>query len=712
MSTMRFSKSAIALSLATLFSQAVLAEEPKAELTPVEVDTKEKEIEKIAVWGTSVESSSLYLKGEDLEQKQADHISDLLRTIPGVDVGGAHSLNQRITIRSMDDKDIDITIDGARQNAYMYHHMGNLQIHADILKSVDIEVGTNSVINSGLGGSVAFETKSAQELLTEEQRFGARLQAGVGDNSGDSFSVTAYGLLSDNIDFLAYYNHVNRDNYEVGGGEITDSNGDVIEGTDGTVRGMEGEVDAALLKFGWNMTDNQRLTLSYESYVDEGDYSYRPDMGLATDLAIGDGLGTPLLWPTKFSRDTFTLGYDLSFGESSQLKATLFSNTSELWRDENGWSEAGWDDYAGIITGEAKNTGANVIAVTAFDDVLSMDHEVTYGFDYVNYETAFNAAYPTPETSSESLATLAIFAQDKIGLGYGFSLIPGIRYQQDDVESAVVTDTFSSTNLAIAAEYEATDNLLFRLSTTEVYKSPEIGEVFTGAGLYDVENADIEAEHGTNAEFSIAYQDAVLGADSFSVGGTIFNTLIQDYIYDYAENPETGRYWKDNIGDMEIVGYEAYLGYQLGHLSTQITYSSAESELAAAFEYPELDGARLDRQQGDTLSASIDYEISGYNVFLHWDILSVSDVEAGKDIDGASLDNSKDAYTVQNISARWTPQSLQGLTVVLGVDNLFDEFYASQSSRTGVSFHPRFGELYLFDYEPGRNIKATVSYNF
>ena len=28
---------------------------------------------------------------------QADHISDLLRDLPGVDVGGAHSLNQRIT---------------------------------------------------------------------------------------------------------------------------------------------------------------------------------------------------------------------------------------------------------------------------------------------------------------------------------------------------------------------------------------------------------------------------------------------------------------------------------------------------------------------------------------------------------------------------------------------------------------------------------------
>ena len=277
MFTKRFAQSAVAVAVITAFaSNSTFAEE-----TPETGD-----VERISVWSTQVKTSSLYLKGDDIANKQADHISDLLRTIPGVDVGGAHSLNQRITIRSMDDKDLDISIDGANQNTYMYHHMGNLQIHADILKSVDIEVGTNSVINSGLGGSVRFETKQARELLTDDDTFGARLQVGAGDNSGNNLSATAYGLLGEQVDFLAYYNVVNRDNYDVGGGKIKDSNGDEIAGTDGTVRGLKGDLDDALIKFGWNLADNQRLQISYESYTDEGDYSYRPDMGLATDLAI------------------------------------------------------------------------------------------------------------------------------------------------------------------------------------------------------------------------------------------------------------------------------------------------------------------------------------------------------------------------------------------------------------------------------------------
>ena len=33
----------------------------------------------------------------------------------------------------------------------------------------------------------------------------------------------------------------------------------------------------------------------------------------------------------------------------------------------------------------------------------------------------------------------------------------------------------------------------------------------------------------------------------------------------------------------------------------------------------------------------------------------------------------------------------------------------SHASRTGESFHPVFGPLVLYDVEPGRNVKVTLS---
>lgn len=709
-----FTRRPLALALACLASAPVLAQESSA------TESRDKAtLDAVEVWGTEVKASSVNLDGEVMAIKQADHISDLLRPIPGVDVGGAHSLNQRITIRSMDDKDIRVSVDGANQNTYMYHHMGNLQINADILKSVEIDVGNNSVVNGGLGGTVRFETKTARELLRPGQDLGARVQASWGENAYVGSSVTGYGQISDSVDFLAYYNRMQRDNFEVGGGKIKDENGVVVEGTDGIVRGLEGDVDDALLKFGWDFAPGQRISIGYEAYADEGDYAYRPDMGLATGSAIASALGVPLEYPTEFTRDTMTLGYQGEFGESTTLKATLFENDSNFWRDETGLSQSTLPPIAasaGIMEGNATNTGLNVLATTAFQTALSQ--KLTYGFEQIRYKTQYDAHYSddTLEQGGEEATSNALFLEDRIALGGGVAVIPGIRYDLYDVNSAVVDDVFNEVSGALALEYEPVSSVLLRASSTELFKGPELGEVYLGAGLYDAANPDIEAETGINHELSAAFEEAVLGADRFSLGATLFRTEIDNYIYDYAETATFEG--KDNVGDMTIDGYEAYTGYDIHGLRLLLTYSVADSELAAFDDYAgaaatlDIDGARLDRVQGDTFSLDVDYDLVAMEVTLHWDVLAVDDVKADLDLDGATLDNAKDGYTVHNISARWTPRRLDGLDVTVGVDNLFDEYYASQSSRTGVSLHPRFGNLYLMDYEPGRNAKVTVAYQF
>lgn len=710
MFSLKFKKRKVAALCAAILSPLVLADEAQSES-----QAKTDEIEVIEVWATQVKTSSLYMRGEDIASKQADHISDLLRVIPGVDVGGAHSLNQRITIRSMDDKDLKITIDGANQNSYMYHHMGNLQIHADILKSVDIEIGTNSVINGGLGGAVRFETKEAKDLLRDGQQFGSRLQAGAGDNSGSSVSFTGYGQLTDELDFLGYVNRVNRDNFEVGGGEILDENGEIIEGTDGKVRGIKGELTDALVKFGLDIGQSHRVAVSYESYRDEGNYSYRPDMGLATDMAIQQamvalwGLETPLVWPTEFTRDTLTLSYVGNLGEDTELRGSLFSNTSELWRDETGWGEE--DPYSGYVTGTATNEGFNVIAKTGLT-TGSIAHELTYGFDYLAYTTDYNheAIYVNPqtETSGEDATSIAFYIQDNIEISKDLFVTPGVRFDQQDINSIMVDNTFSQASFALAGEYFVSKDLVVRLSSTQLFKAPEISEVFTGAGLGSVENQDIEAETGLNSEFAIAYQTEFGQQAKFSAGVTFFNSNIENYIYDYATTDWT----PDNIGDMQITGAELFVGFEQDALSANVTYSSAESELDADAGYEKFEGARLDRQQGDTVTATFHYDLSGYGVKVNWEVQNVGDVDNALDIDGASLDKSKAGFTIHNVSLTWNPAFNEQLVAVFGIDNVLDEYYASQSSRTGVSFHPRFGNLALTDYEPGRNIKATVSYSF
>ena len=669
----------------------------------LESEQEPLELNNVQVWGTAVTSSSVNIDQDNIQLRQADHISDLLRTIPGVDVGGAHSLNQRITIRSMDDKDIDISIDGARQNTYMFHHMGNLQIHADILESVDIQVGKNSVINGGLGGTVKFRTKSADALLAPGDTIGGRVQAGYNSNKGHSLAATGYGKLTDNLDVLAYHNHVERGNYTVGGGKILDSNGDEIEGTDGDVLGLEGTQKDSLLKFGVDLDANQRISIGYERYRDEGDYSQRPDMGLATDLAIGESLEIPLEWPTEFDRDTYTLNYDAQLG-ATFLQATLYDNKSTFNRDETGYADnPAYADWAGHGNGIAHLRGLNLLAETSF-----ISHTLTYGFEHTLYDTEYRFDYDngTSEGNEEDSSAISLYVQDRWSIA-DLDLIIGGRYDTVELNTMLTDDSFSEFTGGLGLEYALTDALNLGLHSTQLFKAPEVAEVYVGAGLYDTPNPEIKAETGINHEASVDYVDSILGADAFKVGATVFQTEINDYIYDYA-----ARGFKDNVGDLTIRGSEVYLGYDIANLQTMLTFSRAASDLDATSEYPQFDGARIDRQQGNTISLNLDYTLPATGVTLHADVLDVDDLDSSLDIDGASLDKAKDGYTVINVSARWAPSAVDGLSITAGIDNLSDELYASQSSRTGVSEHPRFGELYLYDYEPGRNYKLTLAYNF
>ncbi len=677
----------------------------QSDTTSSDTDDRPAVQETLKVWATEVRLDAFKRDDQVVAMKQPDHISDLLRTVPGVDVGGAHSLNQRITMRSLGDRDLTVTIDGARQNSYMYHHMGNLQIHADILKSVALDLGAGSVVQGGLGGSVRMETKDAADLLRDGQTFGARLQSNYADNSAAAATVAAFGRVPSGFDFLAYYNFIDRDDFRVGGDRIRDAAGQEIPQTDGHVRGLAGELGDGLVKLGWDAAGTQRLELSFERYRDEGDYSYRPDMGLATDLAIAGGTGVPLLYPTEFERDTATLNHQATWRDHTRVESVLYFNESNLSRDESGIAAV----YGGAsdVRGRARNSGLRVTARTALEGAVAQ--QLTYGADVNRYKTRYET--DADEFSSEKLQETALFIENRFTLAHGVTLTPGLRYERVAVSGTLVDKNYDAVSGALALVHEVNDAFSWRLHGRQLFKAPEIGEVFVGAGLYATPNPDIEAERGLNAELGLSYQTEIVGYGHFSTNLTLFRTEINHFIDDYAPHP-TLRGWQDNIGDMRINGGEATLAFQARRWDITLAFDKADSDLAADPGYAERDGSRLDRTQGETTALEFGFQLPRAGVKLHWDSLLVGDVAAGRVLDGATRDNGKQSYIVHNVSARWTPASLPGLAATFGIDNLFDRFYASHSSRTGVSFHPRFGELYLLDYEPGRNVKATLSYTF
>lgn len=643
---------------------------------PAQADTIAQD--SLTVWAAEVTSSSEWLGEDSISLKQPDHMSDLLRDIPGVDVGGTHSVNQRINIRGLGETDLDIRLDGASQYANMFHHIGNLTLNADIIKSADIQVGANSVVNDGIGGAVHFETKNANDLLRPGQNIGARLHAGYGSNGYRQGSVTVYGKPGDSTDLLLYGFRIDRDNFDDGDGNET--------------FGSDGEVTNGLVKLGWQPDQSQRFQLSYDRYEDDGDYSPRPDMGGGAN----NTLSANQLIPTEYERSTLALNYELDKGEAFFLKANLYRNHIDLFRDESVVS-GGWPgNRLSRNTAENTNTGA---LITAQSTLYGGDirHDLTYGVD-IN-EQASKSRYGNAFSMSEELIKQALFVEDRIQLTPAWALTPGVRYNHVQRKAETGSDSFSDLTWALATDYAVTDNLTLFASTRELFKAPELLETFIAYQSTAELAEGTREESGLNSELGARYQ-VDLGQHRFTSNLTLFRTDIDDRVTE-SYNSDRGGYDIFNGRDVRLEGFELSGTYRyqdfsgkLGYARTEATYRDDGSVM--------LDANGRSADLGDTLSLNLNYSLAALNAELGWSsiwVLEEDEVEAGADV--------KEAYDVHSLFAQWAPRQAAGLTLTFGIDNLFDEQYVSHASRTGSARGTR-----LDDYEPGRNVKVSLSYQF
>lgn len=635
-------------------------------------EESDETIDELMVWGTQIKSSSVTVDSDAIQLRQADHLSDLLRTIPGVDVGGTHSINQRIYMRGLDDTDLEIRLDGANQSNFMYHHAGNLLINPDILKAVDLQVGANSIVNDGIGGAVTFETMDPVDLLSSNQRFGSRVFGSFHDNNSAGGAGAVYGRLGDNFDLLGYIAHENRGDYKDGSGQRT--------------QGNDGELSNVLVKGGLNLGETQRIELSFDRYQDEGDYPYRTDMGVATNTSI-DG---DTVYPTEYDRDTLSLSYSAVFG-GTDLKVSLYENELNLFRDERQQART-----ADFINGTNTNSGIMAIAQSSLD-AGNIGHALTYGARAERNEALYLENFVS--LSDENATRTSIFVEDRIDIGDRLTVTPGIKYVRFEQETVNRDGSESDVLGALGVEWGVSDTFTLHASATELFKGPELAETFIGGGSRLTPNPDIEPETGLNSEAGFRYQGGSIGLfDSVAFGFTYFVTDIDNKIEEVGV--PTG-VMLENVGTLRIDGFEANVALHTENLGFFVGLARADTEIRET-DLP------LDRELGDSVSVVVDYDLPVANTALHLNSIFV--MKEDRVLPGADV---KPGYQVHNVSASWAPGGfLEGARFTLGVDNLFDEHYASHASRNGSTFHPVFGDLLLTDYEPGRNVKATFSYQF
>lgn len=630
-----------------------------------------------------VQEGSVYTEDYTPAQ-QADHLSDFLNVIPGVTVGGTSSVNQRIRVRGLDDTNLKVTIDGARQEGTLFYHMGDVTIDPDLLKQSEVAVGNNSVTlgNDALGGAVAFKTVDAADLLKPGQTIGAKLHAGYASNNDELLtSATVFGAPTDNIDLLAYYGKRDTNSGEDGNGRelFEDSKGENI-----------------LLKAGAYIADDHHIGASFSRTEKKGIFPFRPDFPSRNDAPI----------PQQVKRDT--LGLDYTYNPASQLidiDTNVYQTKTRILRDSDYINDPGFDFNA-----QVKTTGAKIQNTSNIDTTVGT-HKLIAGVEHYKKESELERDFV--KKGSDEATNTSVYLEDQWRNGK-LTLTPGVRYDRyESPEFVAGGKTYNNVVGALAASYEIAPLTQVFASYTQLFNGPDLSQaIFNSDGADTYVNNNLKAEEGSNAEIGIVktLRDLTVAGDALQLSGKYFETNIENFI-EFVRSGGTrvgldcatgqsggacqGAVNKDE--DFKIKGVELAADYKMDNFSMGLGYTRARSKGDKTGDsIPSVTGS--DSNSGDRYMVNLNYEPNDV-VGLGWRSTYVASITDNQQ-------NTKPNYDVHDVYMNYSPRQFDNLKATVGVYNIFDEAYASHASRLNTA------DYTTTDFEPGRNIKASLTYQF
>ncbi|WP_339384923.1 TonB-dependent receptor domain-containing protein [Xenorhabdus nematophila] len=634
----------------------------------------------VVIASNNAEQESGKVGRNEIKVKQAQSVGEILKNVPGVQAGHPSALGQRFKIRGMDDQFINVTVDGARQEGYHFHHAGNYSIDPEMLKQIDINVGTNSITydTGALAGALKFETVDAGDLLEPGQLFGAKGKLSYVSN-GSEFqqSLATYGRLGA-VDLLGYFNHRNM--------------GDAKTGRDNLGRESiptDGKLVNYLLKAKFNLTDEQYIRVAKEHYKNDADTNFRLNFG--PDINKGK--------KAKYAseRDGYNIVYRYVPVDNDliDLKISAYHTEQNFnhMREVDGPGK-GFDSIVETQGIRARN-------VSSFD-TQKLSHVLTYGYEYFDTRMAYtdeeeNIHKKVVETGKSS----SVYLEDDIQLA-NFHVIPGVRwdhYQYNTINknNEPFERTYAHFSKALGLKYELGASTTLFANYTELFRGPLGKEIGLGPSNH---NANLKATTGYNLETGAAgtYSDVFAENDSFTVIGKVFQTNFKNLATTLAERS------LNNIPKSRLEGFELSTKYQLDNLSLRATYAKANNKILTG-------SALFDTRReftptiGDVFTIGGSYLFDKTDIELGWNSRFVRATDAKGTDNGEIVNVHKSGYGVSDVYISWAPKSgsWKNTEIQLGIDNIFDKRYNEQSYYLNV---------YKGQEEKGRAYKATLSYKF
>ncbi|KUP91823.1 TonB-dependent receptor domain-containing protein [Tritonibacter horizontis] len=598
---------------------------------------------------------------EQIEARNPASTREVFAGESSVTTGGGAAIAQKVFVNGIEESLLSVTIDGARQNKSAFHHTGNVLLDPELLKSVGITKGL-APADAGpgaLAGSIAYETKDADDLLEEGDPFGGLFTLGTTSNGTKlDTSLSLFGR-SGSLEYLLSATRRTGDDYE-------DGDGNEVLGTQADLTDFVG-------KFAYESLEGHRLEFAASRTEDTGLRAAQAGPGgilfIRPDFS-GITSGPSVLAEGLSRRTSYTLTYN------NTQPAGQWDPTFQLSHNEQEIDAIGVYGTNKSLSGTFKNSFA--IA----------GGSVTAGLDFFRETAEGEGRGPGPFGSSgkEELNNIGLFAQARQDLGDRFSVSYGARFDSQDFTAADGTE-FSDNGLSVngAVDVVLSDTWSLTAGLASSWGGYELGE----AALVNFGTAwdytGFAPSRATSGRIGLRYDNG-----PWKVSAALFQTKVKDIA---AVLPTDGA--RGALSDLTSRGFDASAEYNWLSGFARVNWTYADVELNEAVI------GTTDYYLGRPVGHVIALE-GGWTIDTQWRVGGTAEIALEND-DAATV---LPAYEVFNVYAAYRPRNIDNLEIRLDVQNLLDATYQSRSS-DGVG-----STRVIALNEPGRTFGLTARLRF
>jgi len=483
-----------------LFHASLLAIAAASPLTAFAQDTRPGSVDTLVVTATrapggidvdQIASSLSVITPQQVEDRQVRIVSDVLRDVPGVEIGrtGAVGNLTEARIRGTESNHVLVLIDGIKASDPFLGEFDFATLLADDVARVEVLRGQQSALygSDAIGGVINYITP------TGAQAPGVRLRAEGGSMNTAGGALRLAGA-DHGLDYVLSAGYQSTDGYPVA--------------TVGK-RNVGSRLSSLAAKGAYEFNDHVKLRAVYRHTETDADVDGQ-DFGTTGFVLDSPGSSVKAISTYGF------VGADFSFLDDRWLSSVQIQGVDSVRKNFDSFTLDGGDK--GKRLKESYTTSFKLTAGTLVHTfTAAIDHE-RESFENTNPPSPFGA-----DTTRRSVENTGYVGEYDLAIGQRAGVRGAVRYDRNDFFD-------NATTYRVEGFYRISDMVRLRAAAGSGIKGPSQTELFGfNAGAFPfVGNPNLKPERSEGWE---AGADVALLAGRVRLGATYFDSTLHDEIF-------------------------------------------------------------------------------------------------------------------------------------------------------------------------------------